>query len=66
MSGVTYVGSWKDGYKEGTGSLDFGDGSSFVGSFEAGKAVDGIYDWGDGTTSRSYQDENGDWQDFEE
>jgi len=28
--------------------------------------VDGIYQWDDGTTSRSFQDENGAWQDFEE
>ena len=65
-SEVTYVGSWEFGRKQGSGVLDFNDGTSFVGEFEDGLAVDGIYHWGDGTTSRSFQDENGDWQDFDE
>ena len=66
LSGVTYVGSWEFGKKQGSGVLDFNDGTSFVGEFEDGLAVDGIYQWDDGTTSRSFQDENGAWQDFEE
>jgi len=66
LSGVTYVGSWEFGKKQGNGVLDFNDGTSFVGEFEDGLAVDGIYQWDDGTTSRSFQDENGAWQDFEE
>ena len=66
LSGVVYVGAWENGYKSGSGVLDFGDGTSYIGEFENGRASDGLYDWGDGTTSRSYQDENGEWQDFEE
>lgn len=66
VTGVTYVGSWEDGQKQGDGVLDFGDGTSYVGEFENGRAVDGVYTWEDGTTSRSYQDENGAWQDYEE
>ena len=66
LSGVTYVGSWEFGQKQGSGVLDFNDGTSFVGEFKDGLAVDGIYQWDDGTTSRSFQDENGAWQDFEE
>jgi len=46
--------------------LDFGDGTSFVGEFEDGRAVDGLYTWEDGSASRSYQDESGVWQDYEE
>ena len=66
VSEVTYAGSWEFGQKQGSGVLDFNDGTSFVGEFKDGLAVDGIYQWEDGTTSRSFQDENGHWQDFEE
>ena len=48
----------------GQGKLNFGDGNSFSGEFENGRAVDGIYYWQDGRTSRSFQDLDGNWQDF--
>ena len=65
LSGVIYTGSWSEGEKEGLGSLDFGDGTSFTGEFKNGLAVEGVYDWGNGVQTNSYQDENGAWQDLE-
>ena len=61
--GVVYTGLWENGIKSGTGSLDFGDGTSFVGEFQNGLASEGIYDWGDGRKTDSYQNEEGEWLD---
>ena len=52
--------------EEAKGLLDFGDGTSFSGDFENGRAIGGQYDWGDGTVTNSYQDEDGNWLDYEE
>ena len=64
-SGVVYIGSWVKGVKEGLGTLDFGDGTSYTGEFKSGLASEGVYDWGDGVRTDSYQDENGNWLDRE-
>jgi hypothetical protein len=48
------------------GVLDFGDGTFFSGEFANGLAFDGQYDWGDGRVTNSYQDEDGNWLDFED
>jgi hypothetical protein len=64
-SGVVYIGSWVKGEKEGMGTLDFGDGTSYTGEFKLGLASEGVYDWGDGVRTNSYQDENGNWLDRE-
>ena len=45
-SGVVYSGKWVDGEKNGLGTLDFGDGTSYTGEFKNGYV--GLYDWGDG------------------
>ena len=45
------------------GSLDFGDGTSFVGEFLDDLALEGLYDWGDGRVTDSYQNEAGEWVD---
>ena len=47
-SGVVYSGSWVQGERDGFGTLDFGDGSSYTGEFKNGYAVKGLYDWGNG------------------
>jgi hypothetical protein len=65
VSGVVYTGSWKEGEKHGMGTLDFGDGTNYTGEFLSGLANSGLYDWGDGIVTDSYQDENGEWQDRE-
>ena len=62
-SGVTYSGMWHGGEKNGLGTLDFRDGTSFTGEFRVGLALRGSYDWGNGKTTDSYQDENGEWHD---
>ncbi len=62
-SGVTYSGSWVEGEKDGYGTLDFGDGTNYTGQFKKGLASEGVYDWGDGIQTESYQDENGIWLD---
>ncbi|MBT3666077.1 MAG: hypothetical protein HN548_01250 [Opitutae bacterium] len=64
-SGVVYSGSWANGDKDGLGTLDFGDGTSYTGRFKLGLAFEGVYDWGDGIQTDSYQDENGNWLDRE-
>ena len=61
--GVTYSGLWENGVRNGTGTLDFGDGTSFVGEFKNGLAYDGLYDFGDGRITDSYQNDDGDWVD---
>ena len=61
--GVVYSGLWEKGLKNGTGNLDFGDGSNFVGEFRNGLAYEGLYDWGDGRITDSYQDTDGQWVD---
>ena len=66
VSGSRYYGAWQSGLMHGQGKLDFGDGNSFSGEFEMGRAVDGIYYWQDGRTSRSFQDLDGNWKDFTE
>ena len=65
-SGVVYSGKWVDGEKNGLGTLDFGDGTSYTGEFKNGFALKGLYDWGDGVFTDSYQDENGNWLDRED
>jgi len=64
-SGVSYRGSWADGVRQGAGVIDFGDGTSFTGEFENGLATSGQYNWGDGRISNSYQDDLGNWIDYE-
>ena len=64
-SGVIYKGKWSEGYRNGMGILDFGDGTSYTGEFKNGLAHEGVYDWGDGVQTDSYQDENGNWLDRE-
>ena len=63
LIGTVYSGEWIKGLKEGEGVLDFGDGTSYQGKFIGGLAVEGIYDWGDGKYTDSYQNENGEWLD---
>ena len=65
-SGALYRGEWEAGRRNGKGLLDFGDGTSFSGEFENGRATRGQYHWGDGTVTNSYQDEDGNWLDYEE
>jgi len=65
-NGALYNGDWDEGRRSGKGLLDFGDGTSFSGDFENGRAIRGQYDWGDGTVTNSYQDEDGNWLDYEE
>ena len=62
-NGVQYTGSWQAGLRSGLGLIDFGDGSSYSGEFRLGLAYEGIYDWGDGRMTNSYQNENGEWSD---
>lgn len=62
-NGVQYTGSWQAGLRSGPGLIDFGDGSSYRGEFRLGLAYEGIYDWGDGRMTNSYQNENGEWSD---
>ena len=61
--GVRYVGIWFYGVKSGSGTISFGDGSSYVGEFRNGLAIEGQYDWGDGKITSAYQDESGNWID---
>ena len=63
---VVYSGDWQQGLRHGMGSIDFGDGTSYVGEFRDDLAYDGRYDWGDGRISRSYQQEDGQWRDRSE
>ena len=51
--------------KQGAGTLDFGDGTSYTGKFLQGLAIEGFYDWGEGVLTNSFQDENGNWIDRE-
>lgn len=64
-SGVIYSGSWLQGEKDGWGTIDFGDGTSYTGEFKLGLAFDGVYNWGDGIQTDSFQDEDGNWLDRE-
>lgn len=64
-SGVSYRGFWEGGVRQGVGVIDFGDGTSFTGEFENGLAASGQYDWGDGRISNSYQDDLGNWIDYD-
>ena len=64
-TGVVYSGSWVEGEKDGVGNLDFGDGTNYTGQFKLGLAFEGVYNWGDGIQTDSYQDENGNWLDRE-
>lgn len=63
VSGVEYVGHWENGQRQGSGVLTFRDGARFAGEFDNGYAVDGQYFWPDGRVTRSYQDQNGQWND---
>ena len=63
LTGVVYSGEWMIGIRNGMGTIDFGDGTSYSGEFREGLAYEGIYDWGDGQQTNSYQGESGEWFD---
>ena len=51
--GSTYTGSWADGQRSGSGTVNYANGDQFSGSFAADlRDGSGTYTWANGTTYR--------------
>ena len=52
-NGSTYTGSWADGQRSGSGTVNYANGDQFSGSFAADlRDGSGTYTWANGTTYR--------------